>query len=514
MTPALDLGAIAPMLAVGGGAAVLPLAEVGLARMIVGQRSWLSRPMTRDFAGTIMAFLTAGILAVALLLTLTSFSSPVRTFDPAHSLIAMDALTLFVSSVVLIGAILTVLLSIRYLSELQSNRGEYYALMLASVLGMMLLVASTNLLMLFLALELMTIPIYALAGYQRRSLASNEAAVKYFVIGSFAAAILVYGSSLVYGTTGSISLVGIGAQFDPENPVAMVGAGLLVIGLAFKVGSVPFHQWAPDVYEGAPTTVTAFMATAVKVAAFGVLLRVMAIAFEHSMSSFYVPLWWMAVLSMTIGNVMAIVQHNVKRMLAYSSIAHAGYALIGICVGTRESYAAVLFYLLAYTFMTLGAFAVVALALREDRTRGEIDELAGLHATRPFFAAVMAISMFALAGIPGTAGFMGKYQLFASAIEKWTTSPDDGSLLWLAVLGVLNSAISLAYYLRIPVVMYMRDPNPEVPVSVPSGSVGWFVLATCTAAVFLLGILPHDVIVLGSFDPLAAATSAAQALIP
>jgi NADH-quinone oxidoreductase subunit N len=219
----------------------------------------------------------------------------------------------------------------------------------------------------------------------------------------------------------------------------------------------------------------------------------------------------MAVLSMTIGNLMAIVQKSLKRMLAYSSIAHAGYALIGICVGTDAGYAAVLFYLLAYTFMTLAAFGVVALALREDRTKGEIDELAGLHATRPFFAAVMAISMFALAGIPGTAGFMGKYQLFAAAVEQWTVSGDK-DMLWLAVLGVLNSALSLAYYLRVPVVMYMRDPRPDVPTSAPSGAFGWFVLATCVAAVFLLGIAPHNV--LWTIDPLGAASTAASGLAP
>jgi NADH-quinone oxidoreductase subunit N len=469
--------------------------------------------MTRELAGTIMAFLTAGILILALLLTLFSFSAPTRSFDAARPLIAMDGLTLFVSASVLIAAILTVLLSIRYLAELQSNRGEYYALMLASVLGMMLLPASTDLLMLFLSLELMTIPIYALAGYQRGALESNESALKYFIIGSFAAAILVYGSALLYGTTGSLALAEIGARFDPENPVAMLGAGLLIIGLAFKVGSVPFHQWAPDVYEGAPTTVTAFMATAVKVAAFGILVRVMAVAFDASQASFYTPLWWMAVLSMTVGNVMAIVQRSLKRMLAYSSIAHAGYALIGICVGTDAGHAAVLFYLLTYTFMTLGAFAVVAVALREDRTKGEIDELSGLHATRPFFAAVMAISMFALAGIPGTAGFMGKYQLFASAVEQWMAS-GDRSLLWLAVLGVLNSAVSLAYYLRVPVVMYMRDPRPEVPPSAAPGAFSWLVLVACVAAVFLLGLAPHNVSLLWPIDPLSAALSAASALTP
>jgi NADH-quinone oxidoreductase subunit N len=323
----------------------------------------------------------------------------------------------------------------------------------------------------------------------------------------------VYGSALLYGTTGSLALAEIGERFDPENPVAMIGAGLLIIGLAFKVGSVPFHQWAPDVYQGSPTTITAFMATAVKVAAFGVLVRVMAVAFDASQQSFYWPLWCMAVASMTIGNLMAIVQQSLKRMLAYSSIAHAGYGLIGICVATPNGHAAVLFYLLAYTFMTLGAFAVVAVALREDRTKGEIDELAGLHATRPFFAAVMAISMFALAGIPGTAGFMGKYQLFASAVEQWMTSGEN-SLLWLAVIGVLNSAISLAYYLRVPVVMYMRDPRPDVAASSPPGVFSWFVLAACVAAVFLLGIAPHNVGLLWSIDPLAAANTAATGLVP
>ncbi len=511
--PVLDVGAILPMIIVAAGAVLMPLFEVLLARMIQQKRTWLSRPMTRELAGTMMAFGTALILGTALIFTLGGFLRPDRVFNADHPLIRLDAMALFLNAVVLLSAIMTVLISIRYLAELRNNRGEYYALLLASVLGMMLLTSAMDLLMLFLALELMTIPIYALAGYQRSSLRSNESALKYFVIGSFASGLLLYGTALLYGATGTLALDLIGqARFDQENPVALVGAGLLVIGLVFKVGGVPFHQWAPDVYEGAPTSVTGFMATAVKVAAFGALIRVMAVALGPSQDQFYVPLWVIAVLSMTVGNVMALIQRSVKRMLAYSSIAHAGYAMVGICVGTDEAYAAVLFYLLVYTFMSLGAFAVLAMATRERTQSGEIGDLAGLHATRPFFAAVMAICMFALAGIPGTGGFMGKFKLFEATIARWSATPADQGLLWLAVIGVLNSAVSLYYYLRVPVAMYMEDPRAGETEQPGSGFFGWLVLATCAAAIFLLGLMPQDLGLFWNLDPLAGAAAAADAL--
>jgi NADH-quinone oxidoreductase subunit N len=507
-TPELDVAVIMPMIIVATAAMVLPLLEVLLARMIVRKRTWLSRPMTRELAGTMMAFVTAASLGIALLFTVGIGAAPDRHFNPDRQMIVIDGMTVFLTVILLAAAIMTVLVSIRYLADLRNNRGEYYALMLASVLGMMLLTAATDLLMIFLALELMTIPVYALAGYQRRSLRSNESAVKYFITGSFAAALLLYGSALLYGATGSLSLPEIGARFDPQSPLAVIGAGLVLIGLAFKIGSVPFHQWAPDVYEGAPTTVTAFMATAVKVAAFGALLRVLIVALEPIQDEkLFVPLWWMAVLSMTVGNVMAIVQQNIKRMLAYSSIAHAGYLLVGVCVGTQAGYSAVLFYLAVYTFMSIAAFAVVAALARDGEDRAEVDRLSGLYATRPFLAAVMAIAMFALAGIPGTGGFMGKYQLFSSAVEQWTRTGDQ-SLLWLAIIGVLNSAISLYYYLRVPVVMYMRSPVPGEQ-EVPAYSFfGGLVLATCALAILLLGIVPQSVGVLWDVDALRSAAEA------
>jgi NADH-quinone oxidoreductase subunit N len=507
----LDLGALLPLIVVGAGAVLLPLLEALLTRMIRHQRTFLSRPMTRELAGTMAAFTTAGTLIVALILTLGDAAASLRAVDTgAQGAIAVDGLAQFLNAVILIGAAMTVLVSIQYLSSVRNQRGEYYALLLASVLGMLLLTSAVDLLMLFLAVEVMSIPIYVLAGYQRSSLRSNESALKYFIIGSFASAVLLYGCSLLFGATGSIQLRDIGAAFNPEEPVALVGAGLVLVGLAFKVGSVPFHQWVPDVYEGAPTTISAFMATTVKAAAFGALVRLMSVAFDANQGLFYVPLFWLAVASMTVGNLMAIVQSNTKRMLAYSSIAHAGYLLVGVCVGTAQGYAAVLFYLLVYTFMTLAAFTVVAV-VAGDRGNDQIDDLAGLHGSRPFLAGVMALAMFSLAGIPLTGGFVAKFQLFSAAVERGNAIGDT-SLIWLAILGVLNSAISLAYYLRIPVVMYMRDPRVDLPAR--SGAFGALVLGACAVAMILLGLAPENLgVAFGDVNALATAAEAALALL-
>jgi NADH-quinone oxidoreductase subunit N len=452
------------------------------------------------------------VLGVALILTLGDAAAALRGVDSEARGLAVDALARFLNAVVLASAGMTVLISVQYLSDLQNQRGEYYALLLASVLGMMLLTSAVDLLMLFLAVELMSIPIYALAGYQRTSLRSNESALKYFIIGSFASAVLLYGCALLYGATGSIRLRDVAFAFNPEEPVALVGAGLLLVGLAFKVGSVPFHQWVPDVYEGAPTTITAFMATGVKAAAFGALVRVMSVAFEANQELFYWPLWWLAVASMTVGNLMALVQQSTKRMLAYSSIAHAGYLLVGVCVGTPQGYAAVLFYLLVYTFMTIAAFTVVAVVSSAQRGRDQIDELAGLSVARPFLAAVMALAMLSLAGIPPTGGFVGKFQLFSAAIERGNAI-GDSSLIWLAILGVLNSALSLGYYLRLPVVMYMREPRGELPAHIGSGAFGSLVLGLCALAIVLLGLgLADPSVALGESGVLAAAARAALSL--
>ena len=515
MIPNLDIAAAMPMLLVGAGAVLLPLVEVVLARMVKGRSTFLSRPVTRELAGTWMALLSVAILGFALIATLDGFADAPRVFNPDHPMVVFDGVSHFLNATILISAILTVLVSSRYLVALAINHGEFYALVLSSVLGMLFLTSATDLIMLFLSLEMMTIPVYALAGMQRTSLRSNEAALKYFLIGAFASSVLLYGCALLYGMTGTVDLAGIGAAFDPESPIALLGAGLVLVGLGFKVSSVPFHQWAPDVYEGAPTTVTSFMATAVKVAGFGALIRVLSLALQPSAETFYWVLWWMAALSMTVGNVMALIQTNVKRMLAYSSIAHAGYVLVGLTTGTAEAYAAVLFYLLAYTFMTIGAFTVLAnLAYRGDEPV-LIDDLSGLNAARPALAAVMALCMFALAGMPGTGGFMGKVQLFMAAVSHGSAIGDT-SLIVLAVIAVLNSAISLGYYLRLPIVMYMREPSSNALAQVPSSSLQGLALFACAAAVLLLGFLPQNVFVAGesAVDVIGTARAAVASLLP
>ncbi len=508
MSPSLELSAIVPMIVVSAGVLLLPLAEVLLAR----RRTILGTTLTRELRGKYLASGSAIVLVYALVLTLNTDTSVALPFNRSHPLMLMDRVTQFLIAVVLVGATLTVLLSSKFLADLRTSYGEYYALVLSSVVGMMFLVAATNLIMLFLSLELMSIPVYALAGIRRSSLRSNESALKYFLIGSFASAILLYGSALLYGATGSLSIYAIGDGFDPESPIAMLGAGLVLVGLAFKIASVPFHQWAPDAYEGAPTTVSGLMATAVKVAAFGALLRIVSIALYPAADTIYTIIWVLAALSMTVGNVMAIIQRNAKRMLAYSSIAHAGYLLVGVLVGGEGGHSAVLFYLLVYTFMTIGAFSVVAILAKDGEEYDRIDDLAGLIHTRPFPAVVMAICMFSLAGIPVTAGFMGKFQLFLAAIERGTVTADT-SLYAIAIIGVLNSGISLAYYLRIPMVMFMQQPQRDAPARAPLTFFEYVVLGLCAAATLLLGVVPHDVFVIfGDRDVLALAHQAAASL--
>jgi len=486
MIPQIDVAAVAPMIPVALGVLCLPLLEIALLRtpVLLGQRVSAAR------RGTYLATASVLFLAVSLLLTLNAFSQPPRVFNPENPMVRMDGVALFLMSIVLIGAMLSVLASSKYLEHIHSNWGEFYTLVLSSVTGMMFLVAASDLIMLFLSLELMSIPAYALAGFRRASLRSNEAAVKYFLIGSFASGILLYGSSLLYGATGSLELEEIATSFDPENALDLVGAGLVLIGLAFKISSVPFHQWAPDTYEGAPTTISGFMATAVKVAAFGALLRVVTVAFAPVSESVYGVLWVLAALSMTVGNVMALIQRNLKRMLAYSSISHAGYLLIGVIAGGADGTQAVLVYLLTYTFMSVGAFTVISVLTRDGEEHDRVDDFAGLSQTRPGLAAVMSICMFSLLGMPGTAGFIGKFLVFSAAVQNGLAT-GGSSLVWLVVIAVLNTAISLGYYLRIPATMYFYPPRE----SGQPGKATFFeglVLGTCAAAVLLLGLLPQD----------------------
>jgi NADH-quinone oxidoreductase subunit N len=483
--PALNLGTLFPIGSVWLGAVLVLLGEVLLSR----RQSFLGRPVTPVWIGTVLAAISTFFLVLTLAMSLQAFlSGSALDFDPSHPMVQLDRFSNFSVVVVVLGALLSCWLSVSYLVELRINHGEYYALLLLSTSGMMLTVMAVDLVALFLGIELMSIPIYVMAGFQRRDLRSNEAALKYFLVGSFATAILLYGMALLYGVTGATDFSAIHAGLEPTNLLGLAGVGLLIVGFAFKVSSVPFHQWTPDVYEGAPTAVTAYMSVTVKAAAFLALLRVVMVALP-SVALRLEPLFWgLAALTMIVGNVMAVIQDNVKRMLAYSSVAHAGYLLIGLATATAESYGAVAFYLLAYVFMNVGAFAVVSALAEAGRECDRIQEFAGLGRERPGMAALMTLFMLSLAGIPGTAGFFAKFVLFASAVQTGVTR-----LTVLTIVAVLASLVSVYYYLRLPVMMYMRERTAE---SGPWGMLSTgelVVLVTCAVGVLFLGIFPNVV---------------------
>lgn len=478
--PNLDLAAVGPVILVGIGAMLVLVTEV----MLAGRASFLGRPVTKAWLGSVLAVISSFFLVLALVVAWQSFlvgGAPV--FNPENPMVRLDRLASFSVALIALGSLLACLLSVAYLAELRINHGEYYALLLLATSGMMLLVSATDLIMVFLGIEIMSIPIYVLAGFDRRRLTSNESALKYFVVGSFASALLLYGMALLYGATGHTDFAGIRTAFDPANPLATIGLALVVVGFTFKISSVPFHQWTPDVYEGAPTSVTAYMAVTVKVAAFAALLRFVVEGLGGAETALPQVLWVLAALTLVVGNFVAIVQDNVKRLLAYSSIAHAGYVLIGFVAGSQEGYAAVLFYLLVYVFMNLGAFGVIVALARRGRDTERIQDFAGLAQRRPALAALMTLFMLSLAGIPGTGGFMAKLLIFKAAVN-------EGAIV-LTVLGVLTSVVSVYYYLRLPVAMYMREPGAELPRRELASGEG-LVLALCALVVLLLGIVPNN----------------------
>jgi NADH-quinone oxidoreductase subunit N len=328
----------------------------------------------------------------------------------------------------------------------------------------------------------MSIPIYVLAGFDRRKLRSNESALKYFLIGSFASAVMLYGMALLYGAAGSTSFSALRAGMDAQPTLATIGMGFVLVGFAFKVSSAPFHQWTPDVYEGAPSAVTAFMSVTVKATAFAALIRVLGLGLGPLDATLGNAVWMLSALTMVVGSLMAVIQTNVKRLLAYSSIGHAGYLMLGVLTGTPESYAAIVFYLIAYVFMNLGAFAVVVALAHRGHDCERIDSLAGLARVRPALAALMTLFLLSLAGVPGTVGFIAKFALFAAAVRA--------GVIWLTILGVLASVVSVYYYLRIPVLMYMREPGDEKPrLEVSSGEA--LVLGVCGVVVVWLGLFPN-----------------------
>jgi NADH-quinone oxidoreductase subunit N len=443
-----------------------------------------------------LAWLSLGTLAICMGLTAAQTGHPATAFG---GLVVIDAYGIFWKLLLYFVTGLTVLLSFSYLKEERLYFGEYYGFVLLALCGMMVMVSAADLLTIYLGTELMSLSLYVMAGLKRPDTRSLEASAKYFVLGAFSSGILLYGISLLYGATGSTRLPAIAAAISGQSlddPLLLFATILIAVGFAFKLAVVPFHMWTPDVYQGAPTSVTAFMAVASKAASFGAFLRVFIEALGGLRANWSAIFLLLCIATLVLGNLVALVQTNIKRMLAYSSIAHAGYALIGVvaagrfsgATGSAHGVASVLLYIALYAFMTFGAFAIVAM-LRKGGLEGEdIEDFSGLSRRHPVAALLMLVFMVSLAGIPPTAGFIGKFYVFMSAVEAGMT--------WLAVIALVFAAMSAYYYLRLVMVMYMREPgeltelSPRLVMS-PTLSI---VLACAVAGVVLLGIYPNPLV--------------------
>ena len=475
-TPSLNLLVIAPEIVVLVTALLVMLADLALPR---GQKARLAWPSL------------VGVLAAAgLSYYLWDGSGPAL-----QNMLVADGYALFLNLVILTGAALAILFSVDYAERIGLAQGEYYTLLLLSTAGMMLMAAAINLITVFLALEIPSLALYILVGLNRAEPRSAEAALKYFLLGAFASGFLLYGMALVYGQAGTTALAGVRDHVislgTPVPVLLTVALGLMIVGFGFKVALVPFHMWTPDAYEGAPTSVTAFMSVGAKAAGFAALGRVVLYTFGDatSQAGLYGQWVWvlaiLAAVTMTVGNLAALRQTNLKRMLAYSSIAHAGYVLVGLAAGTSAGTSAVLFYLFTYAFMNAGAFAVLIAVGRSENTPGKgetLDDLAGLAARKPGLAAAMALFMLSLAGVPPLAGFLAKLYVFGAAVQA--------DLTWLAVLGVVNSVISAYYYLRVVVTMYMREPRPDEAAAAPVCPALGVGVGLAALATVLLGLWP------------------------
>lgn len=402
--------------------------------------------------------------------------------------IVADSFSILFEVIYLVVALLTILMSLHYLKENEMTHGEYYVLLITSVVGMMLMTSSLELLVIFIGLELMSISSYILVGMKEKQYQSKEASLKYLLLGAFSTGFLLYGISLIYGATGSTYLPKIIEVLKETgvsgNPLAMMGVVLITIAMSFKIAIVPFHMWTPDVYTGAPTPVTAFLSAAAKASGFAVFIRVLTTGINVDSVEWTNILWILAVLSMTVGNVMALKQDNVKRMLAYSSIVHAGYVMVALVVGNSMAVSSIIFYSCAYALMGMGAFGVLTIR-RGSSVLNTFDDLSGYAKESPFLAFLMALFMFSLIGFPLTAGFTGKLQIFAAAL--------DSGWVWLTVIALLNSALSVYYYLRVIVYMYMREPLSD---PAPSNAVNYGFALTglvgAASAVLYLGIFPDS----------------------
>jgi NADH-quinone oxidoreductase subunit N len=466
---------------------VLPLTALTVAGCILLLLEAFGSGRTRAY----LMPLTLASLGVALVLELMQWSDAATGFTSFHGMLALDRFGIVFNCIFLVGAALTTLFAPAFMREHNFEFGEFYSLLSFATVGMMILAQATDLVTIFLGIETMSIAVYVLTGSLRHSAKSAEGAMKYFMVGAFATSVLLYGMALIYGATGTTALAEIARQAPrvSQAPLFIVGFLLVLVALGFKISAVPFHMWAPDAYEGAPTPVTAFMATTVKAAAFATLIRLVSTAFSRTELAYGSSGWasilsWLAVLTMTIGNLGALRQDNVKRLLAYSSIAHAGYLLVGvvaIAVVGVEARGPLIYYLIAYTFTTVGAFGVVAWIGSRNDERLMIDDWAGLGSRHPGVALAMTIFMLSLGGIPPTAGFFGKFYVFRAALEKPT-------LIWLVVIAVLNSVVSVFYYLRVVTAMYFREVGREAkPLRATSVSAA---LLVAVIGVLVIGILP------------------------
>jgi NADH-quinone oxidoreductase subunit N len=425
-----------------------------------------------------------GVLAATALAMLV-IGNPHATIS--NGLLSIDAFAIFFKLLFLVAAALTLMMSGSYLEVEDTPAGAYCFLVLAATLGMMFMASGIELVTIFIGLETMAVSFYILAGYLKPNARSNEAAVKYFLLGAFSLGLLLYGMSLLYGLTGATTLTGISTelarQTGTNREMLLLAVVLIVAGVGFKIAAVPFHMWAPDVYEGAPTPITAFLSVGSKAASFAMLLRIFVEGLGEPKADWQFFFEMLAIVTMTVGNIAAITQTNIKRMLAYSSIAQAGYVLIGVVAGTSRGVSATLIYLAVYSLMQLGAFAVIVLLRRQDTVGDELKDFNGLYFRRPGAAVAMLIFMLSLGGIPPTAGFMGKLWLFGAAIEA--------GYVGLAVIGVLNSAISLYYYIRVVVYMWLRnEPSGSEPRLTPALAA---TIAITVAGTLFLGVYPGPI---------------------
>lgn len=430
----------------------------------------------------------AAMLGVGILTLVIAGGFAAKNFGSSfilfQGMITLNDYSTFFDLLYMAAGIVTMVISFNYLERKGGKtRGEYFALILFATMGMMLMTRGNDLVIIFLGLELLSLSLYVLVGFLRHDIFSNESAIKYLLLGAFATGFFLFGAVLVYGTTGTTNFQHIALAITNNeilsDTLLSLGIGLLLVGFAFKVALVPFHMWSPDVYQGAPTSVTAFLCTAPKAAGFGALLKVFLVAFPALHADWQDLLWALALLTMIVGNISALVQTNVKRMLAFSSVTHAGYLCIGILVLNEMGVSAILFYLLVYSVMNLGAFGIISLLEKEEKgvTFNDYDGLASRH---PWLSASLAIFMLSLAGFPPTAGFVAKYTLFSSAISE--------GYIWLVIIAILNTLVSVYYYIRLIVNMYMKTSEETlVPFLHPLLSVVIFILAI---SIMFFGILP------------------------